>query len=212
MFLPLTKNPKECTCLVLLLLFAPVSFTWTHFRAVHLRRWRASVIPSGNALTWRNCYRSLRLRGSAGSLAHRRLRGRPSRISVRIEIKNPEKSAPNLNFKFLYLFHFFFYNSIYNKKNRPKITTRYPVSRTTSFIGPIPSPILQEESRLKTRKIPFATPLVTASLFTNQIVSIGDVDLASISSSISGSRADTLPPFPLFGLWWIPVNRIRNSI
>ncbi|KAI9565972.1 Cuticle protein 6 [Daphnia sinensis] len=83
---------------------------------------------------------------------------------------------------------------------RPKITTRYPVSRTTSFIGPIPSPILQEESRLKTRKIPFATPLVTASLFTNQIVSIGDVDLASISSSISGSRADTLPPFPLFDL------------
>lgn len=104
---------------------------------------------------------------------------------------------------------FFFLNSIYNK-NRPKITTRYPVSRTTSFIGPIPSPILQEESRLKTRKIPFATPLVTASLFTNQIVSIGDVDLASISSSISGSRADTLPPFPLFGLWWIPVNRIRK--
>lgn len=204
----LLQNPKECTCLVLLL-FAPVSFTWTNFRAVHLRRWRASVIPRGNALTWRNCYGSLRLRGSAGSLAHRRLRGRPSRISVRIGIKNPEKSAPNLNCKFLYLFHFFFLNSIYNK-NRPKITTRYPVSRTTSFIGPIPSPILQEESRLKTRKIPFATPLVTASLFTNQIVSIGDVDLASISSSISGSRADTLPPFPLFGLWWIPVNRIRK--
>jgi hypothetical protein len=103
----LLQNPKECTCLVLLLLFEPVSFTWTNFRAVHLRRWRASVIPRGNALTWRNCYGSLRLRGSAGSLAHRRLRGRPSRISVRIGIKNPEKSAPNLNCKFLYLFHFF---------------------------------------------------------------------------------------------------------
>ena len=82
-----------------------------------------------------------------------------------------------------------------------KQTIIYTVSRTTSFIGPIPSPILQEESRLKTRKIPFATPLVTASLFTNQIVSIGDVDLASISSSISSSRADTVNvPFPLVSL------------
>jgi hypothetical protein len=115
-----------------------------------------------------------------------------------LESKSREKRA-KFELQIFVFIPFFFLNSIYNK-NRPKITTRYPVSRTTSFIGPIPSPILQEESRLKTRKIPFATPLVTASLFTNQIVSIGDVDLASISSSISGSRADTLPPFPLFGL------------
>ena len=118
----------------------------------------------------------------------------PIVADIGIETETQKQTQIWISNWFSYFIFFVFYF-------RPKITTRYPVSRTTSFIGPIPSPILQEESRLKTRKIPFATPLVTASLFTNQIVSIGDVDLASISSSISGSRADTLPPFPLFGLW-----------
>ena len=62
------------------------------FVVVHLRRWRASVIPRWNALTWRNCDGSLRLRGSAGSLANRRLRGRSSRISVlKLKHKNRRK-------------------------------------------------------------------------------------------------------------------------
>ena len=68
---------------------------------------------------------------------------------------------PNSIYFFLFISFFLFFLFF-----RPKITTKYPVltHRTTSFIGPIPSPILHEESRLKTRKIPFTTPFVTASL------------------------------------------------
>jgi len=46
---------------------------------------------------------------------------------------------------------------------RPILTTRYPVT-STSVIGPIPSPIITEESRLKTKRIPIVKDLVTASL------------------------------------------------
>ena len=63
------------------------------------------------------------------------------------------------------------------------MTTRYPVSRFSSFIGPIPSPIVQEESRLKTRKIAFATPVITASLFNR----IGGADLLVSSTDIQSN-------------------------
>ena len=69
-------------------------------------------------------------------------------------------------------------------KCRPTMTASYRASSSSSgssfissasVIGPIPSPIIYEESRLKTRKIPFAKALVSASL-DNQF---RDTDLAS---------------------------------
>lgn len=90
--------------------------------------------------------------------------------------------------------------------NRPKITTRIPAaSRSSSlFIGPIPSPILSEETRLKTRKIPFASPLLTASVLNRGqqgAPGLSDVDLAGLGTigapSGDGSGiADVPPPRP----------------
>ena len=90
----------------------------------------------------------------------------------------------------------------FSTSNRPKVTTRYPVSRSSSFIGPIPSPILHEESRLKTRKIPFATPLLTASLFSSRNV-IKDSDLI-LPSSLSGDdpAADFVSISSSTASWW----------